>query len=611
MLDSNTLAKSCFVGVSVELDVLYISVFNRKDYQLYELSFSESDLQEKLLDWFSEHACTLEQKIVAAGIGEVADSELLGEKLWLDLDIVPLFFVGRSAKAQDRAKLIAEDVAAQFTSKEGLDVVRVIPGPDGKIEPGFLTTLGTYEDLSHDRDFALLHKETHLFKANEGSLLFINSTPQGGGVALMRHALIRLYSLLGVDVSWHTLAPLEEVFKITKHKFHNILQGVAAPGVCLDEHDKEVYNGWIEQNAELLKEPLSKANVIVIDDWQPSGLIRYIKEFNPLAKIIFRSHIHVDTTLFVEGLPQLATWDFLWNHNRIKDTDIFISHPIEGFVPDVVPKEKVILKPATTEPLDGLNKHLPKEQKNYYLANFNRILVKDGQKALDLNRPYLTQVARFDPSKGIEQVIESFRLLREKLSSSGKADNELPQLVIAGHGAVDDPEGLTILSETKEFLKKAEYLSLKDDVKLARLPHNDQILGAVLQEAKVALQLSCKEGCEVKVTEALNKGKPIVIFKVGGMPLQVMDGENAFVVPAGDCKAVAGHLFDLLTDEKLYNKVSGMALEKVKHRFFTTRGAVDWLFMANRLLEKGSLKGQCKNIEDLVNSHYGEEWLDY
>lgn len=39
-------------------------------------------------------------------------------------------------------------------------------------------------------------------KANGVKIAFFNSTPQGGGVALMRHALIRFLRLIAVDARW-------------------------------------------------------------------------------------------------------------------------------------------------------------------------------------------------------------------------------------------------------------------------------------------------------------------------------------------------------------------------------------------------------------------------
>lgn len=40
-------------------------------------------------------------------------------------------------------------------------------------------------------------------RRNKTRIAFFSSTPQGGGVALMRHALVRFARQIGVDVSWY------------------------------------------------------------------------------------------------------------------------------------------------------------------------------------------------------------------------------------------------------------------------------------------------------------------------------------------------------------------------------------------------------------------------
>jgi hypothetical protein len=40
-------------------------------------------------------------------------------------------------------------------------------------------------------------------RCNKTRVAFFSSTPQGGGVALMRHALIRFARRIGVDMSWY------------------------------------------------------------------------------------------------------------------------------------------------------------------------------------------------------------------------------------------------------------------------------------------------------------------------------------------------------------------------------------------------------------------------
>lgn len=93
-----------------------------------------------------------------------------------------------------------------------------------------------------------MHFVTNL-KQMGTKIAFFSSTPQGGGVALMRHALVRLADLLGVDMTWYCPKPKPGVFRITK-TIHNILQGVAKPGVFISAQEKQVLVDWIGDNAK-------------------------------------------------------------------------------------------------------------------------------------------------------------------------------------------------------------------------------------------------------------------------------------------------------------------------------------------------------------------------
>ncbi|KAG5650605.1 hypothetical protein H0H81_011666 [Sphagnurus paluster] len=76
---------------------------------------------------------------------------------------------------------------------------------------------------------------------------FFSSTPQGGGVALMRHALIRFLTALDVDAAWYVPNPSPSVFRTTKNN-HNILQGVAKPDLRLTQEAKDGFDAWILKN---------------------------------------------------------------------------------------------------------------------------------------------------------------------------------------------------------------------------------------------------------------------------------------------------------------------------------------------------------------------------
>jgi trehalose synthase len=60
---------------------------------------------------------------------------------------------------------------------------------------------------------------------------------------------------------------------------------------------------------------------------------------------------------------------------------------------------------------------------------------------IDRSRPIVTQVSRFDRLKDPVGVVQAFKLARKYVDC---------QLVLAGGGASDDPEGALVLKEVKE-----------------------------------------------------------------------------------------------------------------------------------------------------------------
>src|SRR5260370_8261327 len=97
-----------------------------------------------------------------------------------------------------------------------------------------------------------------------------------------------------------------------------------------------------------------------------------------------------------------------------------------------------------------------------------------------------------------------------------------------------------------ELLRSERYADLASDVKVARLPHIDQLLNTLLRKCTVALQLSHKEGFEVKVTEALMKGKPAIAYRAAGIPLPIQERLNGSQLDVPHPDKLAPHLYDLL-----------------------------------------------------------------
>ncbi|CAG7854241.1 Trehalose phosphorylase {ECO:0000312/EMBL:ABR88135.1}; AltName: Full=Trehalose synthase {ECO:0000250/UniProtKB:O75003}; Short=TSase {ECO:0000250/UniProtKB:O75003}; Flags: Precursor [Serendipita indica DSM 11827] len=460
---------------------------------------------------------------------------------------------------------------------------------------------------------AVLHY-AKILREKKTKIAFFSSTPQGGGVALMRHALIRLFHLLGVDAKWYIPSPSPAVFRITKNN-HNILQGVADPSLRLTQAQQDQFTQWITYNANRywLSEggPLAPggADVIFIDDPQMPGLIPLIRKVRPEVPILYRSHIEVRSDLIhQEGSPQSEVWDYLWS--RIQQADMFISHPVDKFVPDSVKFENVGLLPATTDWLDGLSKHMGEWDIQYYMGIFRTLCSEIRMSKLHWPaREYIVQVARFDPAKGIPVVIDSFVKLRRKLDLKLPA-SQCPQLLICGHGAIDDPDASIIYSETLALLETEEYAPYASDIVVMRIPPSDQILNALMSSAKIVLQLSSREGFEVKVSEAIHKGKPIIATRAGGIPLQVQHGKNGFLVDVGDSSAVAKHLYQLWTDPGLYKQMCEYAKRSVSDEVGTWGNAAAWMYLATKFAAGEKLKPNGKWINDMMREDCGQPYTD-
>lgn len=587
-----------YAGLQVHDGNLQLGEMQDNTFVKYEKALQGQNADDVALETLQQTAKEYDLQYIAASMPQGAFSPAFNSKLWLQQDIVPLPITRAEYILPSTLEDQAKDTRAQFDED---NLIKVQLTPEREVIVSELVTLDDYRYVTPETDFQLVQKLAEDFKGKR--LIFINATPQGGGVALMRHALIRLLRLLGVDAHWHILVPNKDIFDVTKTKFHNVLQAVASPSTELTEEEKELFRIWSAENAHILEPIFEEADVIVIDDPQPVGLIPFIKQINPAAKVLYRSHIQIVASLTTQdGTPQNTTWSFLWDY--IRQADFFISHPMKMFVPDNVPDEKTLYMPATTDPLDGLNKPLSEEQMNTYLKHFNAVLIEQEQTPLDIERQYIVQIARFDPSKGIPDVLDAYRQLRARLEHEQRP---VPQLVIAGVSSVDDPDGVPVYNLIKRILRTEPYIDFADDIKIARLPHQDQILDTLLRKSRVALQLSIKEGFEVKVTEALMKAKPIVAYRSGGIPLQIEDTINGYLVESGDTTKVSEHLYDLFVDEELYLRMSEAAESQYNKDYLTASNAICWLYLSVALLSGETITGDFQWVKNLAEVAYRQK----
>ncbi|KAK4466136.1 family 4 putative glycosyltransferase [Cladorrhinum samala] len=570
-------------------------------------------------------------KFIGAGLPTTLKymSPTLCSRLWLELDIVPIVMrpddehKAKSFWDVKRVDEQADSMARKCIMNFGPSLVPLLQvGWRGVVQTdaGFrahLTTVQNHKDTCSHATWETMLTYAKKLRGNKTKIAFFSSTPQGGGVALMRHALVRFARLMGVDLTWYVPKPRPGVFRVTKN-IHNILQGVSHPDQRISAEEKQSIIDWITDNATrywfseggpLCSPEDGGADVVIIDDPQMPGLIPLIKKATPHRPVLYRSHIQIRSDLVAKsGSPQADVWEFLWSNIQL--ADMFISHPIPIFVPHTVPREKVVYLPATTDWLDGLNKHLNKWDSGYYGHIYN--VACHSQRMTELNWParkYVIQVARFDPAKGIPTVIDAYAEFRRRCDKQGLTD--VPQLVVCGNGSVDDPDASFIYDQTMSQLE-TYYPDLIKDISVMRLDPNDQLINTLLANAEVVMQLSTREGFEVKVSEALHAGRPVIVTNTGGIPLQVKDKVNGFLVQPGDWKAVAGHLLELCTNEELWKKMSHAAATGVSDEVGTVGNALGWFYLAAKWNEvgverhgKGGLRGDEKWVNDMAREEAG------
>src|SRR6185295_8337196 len=191
------------------------------------------------------------------------------------------------------------------------------------------------------------------------------------------------------------------------------------------------------------------------------------------------------------------------------------------------------------------------------------------QFGIDLNRPTLLQVSRFDHFKDPLGVIEAFYLAK-------KFHSDL-QLVLAGGSAADDPEGELVYQEVMQAAKD------NPDIHVLLLPPNaHRTINALQRGATIVLQKSTKEGFGLTVTEALWKTKPVIGGNCGGIRLQLIDHHTGFLVNTPE--GAAHRIRYLLQNPQKAREIGIKGKRLVKENFLITRHLREYLTVMSVLL---------------------------
>ena len=363
-------------------------------------------------------------------------------------------------------------------------------------------------------------------------LQHINSTSVGGGVAEILTRMVPLFRDLGIETTWDVIKGNQAFFAVTK-AFHNALHGGEE---SITEDMFEVFRATTAMN---LADLHSFGDVVVVHDPQPAGLIARKPEVG--GRWLWRCHIDVST-------PDPRVWEFLRDYVARYDATIFS-------MPDFAQQLTIpqFMVTPSIDPLSDKNRDLPDDE-------VRAVVERHG---LDPDRPILTQISRFDRLKDPLGVLQAYRMVRRRHDC---------QLLLAGGGATDDPEGEEVLREVRDAAGN------DPDIHVLELPpFSDLTINALVRGSTIVMQKSIKEGFGLTVTEALWKRKPVIGGAVGGIRLQLLNGVTGFVVHSPE--GAATRAVELLGDPDLRAAVGAAGHEHVKENFLTTRHLRDYLLL--------------------------------
>lgn len=365
-------------------------------------------------------------------------------------------------------------------------------------------------------------------------VLHLNATPSGGGVAELLSSLIPLLRECGLDAVWKVLPKDVEFFKITK-SIHNALQGA---DYSFTDMDVERY---MEHDRLAADSEYGAYDVVVVHDPQPLAFRHFAGHRD--ARWIWRCHIDTST-------PNDRVWKVLKPFIEEYDAAVFTS---EKFVPpdlDMGTGTTHLIAPAI-DPLATKNRELPDDLVRDIIAEFG----------VDLDRPLITQVSRFDPWKDPGGVVRLYREAR-------KTHPDL-QLAMLAFMATDDPEAWDIYELiTRETEEEPDVHILSNLNGVGRLEVN-----AFQRASDVVLQKSIREGFGLVVSEAMWKQTPVVAAAAGGIPLQMSNGVGGYLAEGED--DYLHHILTLLADPAHAHDVATRGQQHVREHFLVTRLLLD------------------------------------
>ncbi len=367
-------------------------------------------------------------------------------------------------------------------------------------------------------------------------VVHVNSTRSGGGVAEILRKLVPFMQELGIDTHWEVITGESDFFECTK-AMHNTLQGNRVP---IGQNLLRVYEETNARTAEELRPVLEDADYVFVHDPQPAALLNHFPDRR--GKWVWRCHIDASH-------PYRPVWKYLRRFVTAYDASVF---SLAAFAQELPHRQYLV--PPSIDPLSEKNVDLDP-------IEVQEILTRYG---IDPDRPLIVQISRFDRFKDPVGVIRAFRLARRFVPSL--------QLVLAGGGASDDPEGEIVLSEVNAAAEA------DPSIHVLLLPADaNREVNALQRASDIVLQKSVREGFGLTVTEAMWKSRPVIGGDVGGIRLQVKNHHTGFLVNTPEGAAL--RIRYLLHQPERIDEMGAKAKEFVRENFLITRHLREYLTM--------------------------------
>ncbi|MDH3682132.1 MAG: glycosyltransferase [Acidimicrobiia bacterium] len=375
------------------------------------------------------------------------------------------------------------------------------------------------------------------------SVVNVNSTATGGGVAEMLSTMLGYVRGTGVDARWVVIDGSPAFFSLTK-RIHNHLYGSPGDGGHLGPGEHDLYRTTLTAEGEALATKTEAGDVVVLHDPQTAGLAEQATRLG--CTVVWRCHVGRDST----DVHTERAWAFLRPY-----LEPFVDHYVftsATFPPSWVPSDQCSIVWPSIDPLSPKNQPLTDEQVEAILTHVGIVAGRQGDRTFTrtdgtpsrverycdvfrtgppaaVTTPMIAQVSRWDGMKDMAGVMEAFA----RYVDSGRD----AELVLAGpvvSAVADDPEGGAVLHDCWEAWRQLPH-AIRRRVQLVCIPMHDveenaAIVNALQRHASVVTQKSIAEGFGLTVAEAMLKGTPVIGTAVGGIVEQIIDGETGLLI---------------------------------------------------------------------------------